>query len=85
MAKTDFYTIKSDPKDDKHFIVQAVNADYEPTKTYHIHGSVCDCWQGHKWCRHKQVLLKFKTEGQVDSNRYWNFDKEAWLPPAEGA
>jgi len=84
MARDDYYTIRSDPNDANHFTVNAVDSDYNHTKTYQIHGSVCDCWAGHKWCRHKQVLVKFKKERLLNSNKYWNFDKEKWLPPLEG-
>lgn len=84
MAKTDFYTFRSDKEDDKHFTVQAVDQDFNPTKTYHIHGSVCDCWAGHKWCRHKEMLVKFKSEKKVDSNEYWSHDKKVWLPKLAG-
>lgn len=80
MAKDDYYTFKSDPKDDKHFtaIVVDKNLDFQD-KRYEINGSVCDCWAGHKWCRHKQMLVLFKKEGKIDSNQYYNHDKQKWL------
>lgn len=82
MAKHDYYTFKSDPKDDKHFTVIVRDKDFEvtdPPKQYEINGSICDCWAGHKWCRHKQMLILFKKEGKIDSNQFYNFDKEKWL------
>lgn len=80
MAKDDYYTIKSDPKDDKHFSVIIVDKDFDlQPKRYEINGSICDCWAGHKWCRHKKMLVLFKKEGKIDSNAYYNFDKEKWI------
>lgn len=85
MAKDDFYTFNTDPKDPNHIICIAVDKDYDVVKTYHIHGSTCDCWAGHKWCRHKKMLVKFKSENLLNSRKYWNHDKEKWLaPPTEG-
>lgn len=85
MARNDYYTIKSVPGNDKAFTVIAVDEDYEKTKEYHIDGSACDCWAGQKWCRHKQILVKFKQGQKIDSNEYWNHDKSKWLPKPKGA
>lgn len=85
MSKTDYYTIKSDPQDSNHFTVIAVDADYEKVKQYEIHGSSCECWAGQKWCRHKQMLVMFKKDNLLNSNRFWNHDKQKWLPQAKGA
>ena len=82
MAKNDYYTFKSDPQDPNHFTVIIRDKDFEPPdppKQYEIHGSTCDCWAGHKWCRHKQMLVMFKKEGKINSNQFYNFDKETWL------
>lgn len=85
MAKNDYYTFKSDPKDPKHFTVIVMDKDHDLTgKRYEINGSACDCWAGQKWCRHKQMLVKFQKEGKIDSNEYWNYDKERWLPKLQG-
>lgn len=85
MAKDDYYTIKSDPHDPKHFSVIIMDKDHEvQSKRYEINGSYCDCWAGQKWCRHKQILQKFQREGKVNSNEYWNHDKQKWLPPLQG-
>jgi hypothetical protein len=79
MAKNDYYTFKSDPSNPNHFECIAVDEDYEVQKRYNIYDSNCDCWAGQKWCRHKQMLVKFKSEKLIDSNRYWNHDKQKWL------
>lgn len=85
MAKDDFYTINSDPQDNNHFVVVVVDKDLEvQAKTYHINGSVCDCWAGNKWCRHKKMLVKFKSENLINSRRYWNHDKQKWLEQPKG-
>jgi hypothetical protein len=82
MAKTDYYTFRKGAADN-HTICQAVDEDYNPTKTYNIIGTTCDCWAGHKWCRHKDMLVMFQKEGLVGSNRFWNHDKKKWLPQAQ--
>lgn len=80
MAKDDYYTFKSDPKDANHFSAVIVDKDFEIlAKRYEINGSVCDCWAGHKWCRHKQMLVLFKQKQLIDTNTYYNYDKEKWL------
>jgi hypothetical protein len=83
MAKTDYYTFRKGTEEN-HVICQAVDHDYNPTKTYNIHNSTCDCWAGHKWCRHKQMLVKFRKENKVDSNEFWSHDKSVWLSKATG-
>lgn len=84
MAKKDWYTFFSDPKDPNHFICHVVDKDLEPVKRYDIRGSTCDCWAGAKWCRHKKMLVLFKKEQRIDSRYYYNFDKERWMnPPKE--
>lgn len=81
MAKEDYYTFKSDPQDPNHFSVIIADKHLEiQSKRYEIHGSTCDCWAGHKWCRHKQMLVLFKRDKKIDSNEYYNHDKNVWLP-----
>ena len=84
MAKVDWYTFLSDPKDPNHFTCHVVDKDLEPVKRYDIHGSACDCWVGGKWCRHKKMLVLFKKESRIDSRRYYNFDKQVWMPAIKG-
>ena len=81
MSKVDWYTFLSDPKDPNHFICHVVDKDLNKTKQYEINGSVCDCWAGNKWCRHKKMLVIFKGQSKIDSRRYYNFDKERWMDP----
>jgi hypothetical protein len=84
MAKDDYYTFKTVQGSPNDFTCIAVDKDYEVQKRYNITGSTCDCWAGLKWCRHKQMLVKFKAEKLIDSNKYWNHDKSIWLPQAQG-
>lgn len=84
MARNDYYTFKSDPNDEHHFECIAVDSDFEVTKRYHINRSACECWAGQKWCRHKKMLVIFKRDNLLNSNRYYNFDREVWLPKIKG-
>lgn len=84
MARNDWYTFLSDKQDPNHFTCHVVDKDLEHVKTYHINGSVCDCWAGNKWCRHKKMLVVFKQEQRIDSRRYYNYDTEKWMDPPKG-
>jgi hypothetical protein len=79
MSSKDWYTFLSDPKDPNHFTCYVVDKDLDKVKQYEINGSICDCWAGNKWCRHKKMLVMFKQEQRINSRQYYNFDKEKWM------
>jgi hypothetical protein len=45
--------------------------------------AMCDCFAGHKFCRHKQMLREFIKHDRVGQRWLYNFDKNKWLPPYE--
>lgn len=85
MSYKDWYTIN---KVDDGFICVAVDKDLEFQKQYGIsmHNqnlSMCGCFAGHTWCRHKQMVVLFQKENRVDSRWYYNFDKKKWKAPLQ--
>lgn len=86
MARTDWYTINSKPDFGTGFFgVQKFDRDGEPQGEYMIarQGTMltCTCPAGHKFCRHKQMLVRFEETKRVDSGWSHNFDANAWKEP----
>lgn len=94
MARNDYYTIY-DRGD--HFFCQKVDPDDRTPATkadpglmtgykigkHNEKASLCECWAGSKWCRHKKMLVEFQKLNRVNSRWLLNFDKMKWLPPLE--
>lgn len=77
MSYKDWYTINQDKQD---FICVAVDKDMNFQKQYRISGGTCECVVGHTWCRHKKMVKVFQQKELIGKRRYYNFDKEKWLP-----
>lgn len=87
MSYKDNYTINEAPNGN--FMCVAVDKDFEFTKQYLIQmngdeAGNCACFAGHKWCRHKKVLVAFRSKGLVGSRKYYNVDRNKWLEPPKG-
>lgn len=81
MSYKDWYTINQD-KDG--FVCVAVDKDLEFQKQYKIsmhadNPSTCECIAGHKWCRHKKMVVLFRSKNLVGTRTYYNFDREKWM------
>lgn len=82
MSYKDWYTVNTSPNG---FMCVAVDKDLDFQKQYEVKISGtnfgnCDCVAGHTWCRHKKMVKIFQAANRIDSRRYYNFDKEKWLP-----
>jgi hypothetical protein len=95
MARNDWYTITEDATDfictkmdpDDRTPVTAHNDQGTPNQ-YRIgkHATdnktvMCNCFAGHRWCRHKQMVVIFQKEARVNSRYLYSFDKQKWLAP----
>ncbi len=88
MAKNDYYTMydrgdhffcqKVDP-DDRTPVTHVDNVSLQPGyKINKLAGgtpSLCECFAGSKWCRHKKMLVEFQKLDRVDKRWLLNFDK----------
>lgn len=85
MSYKDWYTINSIPNTVDLMCV-AVDKDREFVKQYKIYKSgdgfaTCECFAGIKFCRHKQIAVKFQETHRVDKRWYYNFDRDKWMAP----
>lgn len=81
MSYKDWYTVNSKP-DGSGFVVVAVDKDLEFQKQYEVSTASgnCECVAGHTWCRHKKMVKIFEKANRINSRRYYNFDREKWMP-----
>ncbi len=95
MARNDYYTMydrgdhffcqKIDP-DDRTPVTSTGNPSLQAGYKINKAGdkpSLCECWAGSKWCRHKKMLVEFQKHDRVNKRWLLNFDKMKWLPPLE--
>lgn len=95
MARNDWYTIF---EREREFVVQKIDPDDHTPQTdtgpqnlpntYTIgkeggNAAMCSCFAGHKWCRHKKMLVKFQELNRVNERWLYNFDKDKWIEPME--
>lgn len=85
MSYKDWYTINTASNG---FICVAVDKDLNFVKQYGITmegdmAGTCGCMVGYTLCRHKKMVTLFQKLGRVDSRRYYNHDKDKWMPPVK--
>lgn len=87
MARKDWYTVKTGT--DTGWEVKKFDEDFRLSDTYYVDKNpnpterMCTCFAGTKdTCRHRQIVTLFLTNGIIDSNKLYNFDKAKWyIPP----
>lgn len=81
MGKQDTYAMREDAEK-----LTAIKFDKEdePVDTYYITklgqgASICTCWAGGRWCRHKQMIDIFRKAEAMNTGRRYSFDKKKWF------
>lgn len=83
MAWSDWYQVWS-TKDANVYKVSKYDADLNFLEFYHISELpgdtlICQCPAGSKpTCRHRKMLRLFQGLKEVDSGKFYNFDKDKW-------
>lgn len=96
MSKNEIYTVRS--LDDNNWTVHKNTADFdkaEGTGSYTVTRTpitdnrfmwTCTCFAGSKdTCRHRKMVPLFISQGLVNSNTYYHFDKDKWIEPPKGS
>lgn len=85
MSKKELYQVRS-TNDPSQWVVKKVDFDFNPSGEYHVsrvgagHNLMCDCFAGTKsTCRHRTMLPIFEFENKIDTNQWYNFDKQSWV------
>jgi hypothetical protein len=93
MARNDWYTIEEEATQ---YVCYKIDPDDRTPQTdrgpqnlpnrYTIgkeggNAAMCDCFAGAKFCRHKQMIVRFKETGRIGQKWLHNFDRNKWLPP----
>lgn len=86
MSYKDWYSIR---KEGDRFAIYKFDQDHNPQGVpYYVSLaadklSMCDCFAGHTWCRHKKMIVEFQKLDRVNSGWLYNFDRNKWIKPIQ--